>query len=514
MSHSRDTFRHAAIYSAASLLGKMIAFLMLPLYAHTLGTGGYGVIGMVDASIALLTSVLAYGSQNAITRIYHEQEASRQSLAISTGYWVTLLASLSLTACAMLTSPWLSALLFGERELFLLLCLALLAFFLDMNTQAATTVLTIRRQSLLFSSLSLLRLLVGLSLNIVFIVVLDWGLFGYFLSSVLTSLLHFTVAQRICLRQCGSGFDRALAASIVQFQLPLIPGALVSFAARQTERIALRFFESIEKVGVLEMGYKFPSLITLLIHEPFMNAWNTERIRLAQAGSGEAAKKIGDMFTLAFFPLVLLSLMIALCMRDVLVLLTPPSFWQAERIAQIECLTLVLGCATQHVSLGFLHRKDTREWALLTSGISVAKIGMSFGFVAALGILGAAYSALCAAVVLFVLALRGGQRRYRVHYRGPLNAAIVALALLLFALAEHGDQVLLQSAQACSAALLDGVPDPTVWAGAELPALLREKLPYAIDALLRCLLGLLLLLLLPLIYPHTRQRLAGAFGNL
>ena len=80
-----------------------------------------------------------------------------------------------------------------------------------------------------------------------------------------------------------------------------------------------------------------------------------------------------------------------------------------------------------------------------------------------------------------------------------LYAVIVALALMLFALAEQGDQALLQSAQACSAALLDRVPDLTAWAGAEIPALLREKLPYAIDALLRCLLGLLLLLLLPLI---------------
>lgn len=501
MSRIADTFRHAAIYSAANMLGKLLAFILLPFYAHALGTEGYGIIGMVDAAMALLTSVLAYGSQNAIVRIYHEQPEARKALAISTGYWVTFVVALVLTALAMAGSGGLSTVLFGDAGYQGLLCMALLAFFLDMSAQAAAATLIVERKSVQFSLLSLARLLSGLSMNIAFIVICDWGIFGYFLSSVLTSLLSFSLIQHLCFRCVGTAFDVQVARAIVDFQWPLIPGALVSFAARQSERMSLRLFESLEKVGVLEMAYKFPSLISMLIHEPFMNAWNTERLRLAQTGSKEASKKIGDTFTLAWFTLVLAGLLIALGIRDVLIVLTPPAFWEATRIAQIECLTLVLTCAAQHVNLGFLHGKDTRAWARMTSTISVAKIGLSVAFVASMGIWGAAYSAFLAAAVLFFLALRGGQSRYRIQYRSTWNLSIIGLALVLFCIVESGSEYFLEQAKALAATLTTFRITPLMMVN-EWPWVI-EKLPYIIDLLMRLLTGAGLLLLLPFIVSDS-----------
>jgi O-antigen/teichoic acid export membrane protein len=318
---------------------------------------------------------------------------------------------------------------------------------------------------------------------------------------VLTSLLSFSLIQHLCFRRVGTAFDVQVARAIVDFQWPLIPGALVSFAARQSERVSLRFFESLEKVGVLEMAYKFPSLISMLIHEPFMNAWNTERLRLAQTGTTDASKKIGDTFTLAWFTLVLAGLLIALGIRDVLIVLTPPAFWEATRIAQIECLTLVLTCAAQHVNLGFLHGKDTRAWARMTSTISVAKIGLSVAFVASMGIWGAAYSAFLAAAVLFFLALRGGQSRYRIQYRSTWNLSIIGLALVLFCIVESGSDFFLEQSKALAATLTTLRITPLLMVN-EWPWVI-EKLPYIIDLLMRLLTGAGLLLLLPFIVSDS-----------
>lgn len=504
-----ETFKHAAIYSVANMLGKMISFIMLPLYAHSLGTDGYGVIGMVDAAIALLTSVLAYGCQGAITRLYHEQPEASKRAAISTGYWVTFISSLTLVMTAMATSSWLAEVLFGDRFLSGFLAMALLSFFLDMNTQAASTVLTLERKSVQFSLLSLLRLVCGLTLNIIFIVVFDWGLFGYFLSGAITSFLHFSVMQRICFHLAGTSFDSKISREIINFQIPLIPGALVSFASRQTERIALRFFESIEKVGVLEMAYKFPSLITILIHEPFMRAWNTERVRLAQANRDDPSQKIGDMFTSVFYPLVGVSLLIALCIGDVLVVLTPPEFWEAERIAQIECLTIVFACTTQHVSFGYLHTKDSRHWAILTSGVSLAKIGLSFAFVATLGILGAAYSALIASMATLIFSYWGGQRRYRIKYRHFTNASVLGLALGIFIVAESFDDALMEQAITWAKAVSSTIGPAIDFMDDELRRSVEAKLANILNAGLRCTLALLMLILAPFIFrfpfKHTKN---------
>jgi O-antigen/teichoic acid export membrane protein len=44
VAHIKDTFKHALIFGSAGLIGKVVGFVMLPLYAHHLGDEGYGVI--------------------------------------------------------------------------------------------------------------------------------------------------------------------------------------------------------------------------------------------------------------------------------------------------------------------------------------------------------------------------------------------------------------------------------------------------------------------------------------
>lgn len=516
MSGSRETVRHAAIYSVAGMMGKLIGFIMLPFYAHHLDAYGYGIIGMVDASMALLSALLAYGFHSGLTRIYHEQPEGRGPVTVSTGYWIVLLITAALVAIAMLGSAPLATLLFGDSSLALILCLALLSFFLDTCGQTASAILTIERRSVLFSLLGLIRLIIGLSLNIVFIVVLDWGVYGYFMSSVLTALVSFIILQSLCFRRCGTGFDAPIARSILAYQLPLIPGALITFVSLQSERVLLRFLGSIEKVGVLEMGYKFPSLLSLLIHVPIMTSWNTERIRIAQNSEADAPRRIGDMAAFSLFVLLFGGLLIALCIGDVLVILTPSTFWSAERIAQVECLTVVVTAMTHHVNFGYMFNKDSTNWAKTLALVSGVKIALSYLFISTWGLLGAAYSALCAAMLLLVLGFRGGQSRYFVVYSHNRTLLMIACALVLFAVPELLDARLLQASHGL-AARLDGAVQAL--AGSQPGALLvvRDKLPFAIDAGFRVAIGCLFLVLLPYVHPPAwnlvRHRLVGGRGE-
>ena len=60
--HIKETFKHAIIYSASGILGKLVGFIMLPIYAFELRGEGYGIIGMIDvilSVIAVLRAVVA-----------------------------------------------------------------------------------------------------------------------------------------------------------------------------------------------------------------------------------------------------------------------------------------------------------------------------------------------------------------------------------------------------------------------------------------------------------------------
>lgn len=433
---AKGTFRHAAIYSSAAILSKAIGFIMLPFYASALGTAGYGAIGMVDAALSLLVSLLAYGFRSTLIRLYHSEEPQHRHAVLSTGICLTAaIVALLVLPCLIAAKP-LAHFLFGGPEFTHILLIALAGFFFETVGESAGTLLIIQNRSVLFSVVGLLRLILGLTLNILLIVKLDYGVAGYFISSLSCALFSFLVFSSIEMRQTGLRFDRRIARVILRYHLPLVPGSLVAFMGQQSERFILRALGSLDRVGILEMGYKFPSLLPMFIHGPLMRAWEPRRIELAESGAPDAPSQIGRMAALSLWFLTTGALAMAVSIEDLLQLLTPPEFWRAVRIAQIDCVTVTLAAFTYHVNFGYFYRNDTSAWSWLKGVLAVAKIGFSALFIWLWDIAGAAYSALVAEVLGVGFSWKGGQRRYRIAHDYRAYASTTLLAVAIFCAAE------------------------------------------------------------------------------
>src|SRR2546427_7939351 len=193
MVSNRQVFKHAAIYSFASIVGKAVGFIMLPFYAYILQDTEYGVIGMIEASLNLLTSLFSFGIIGGVIRIYHEEKEGSKASVISTAMILLWIGSSVAIIPMMLLSPQLSQILLDDAGYYPLFCIALVGFFFDISSQAASAILIITQRSMTFSLVNLMRLFVGMLLNILFIIVFEMGLLGFFLSSLITSLLSCVV---------------------------------------------------------------------------------------------------------------------------------------------------------------------------------------------------------------------------------------------------------------------------------------------------------------------------------
>jgi len=428
---NREIFKHAAIYSAATVLGKAIGFVMLPFYAHVFKGEGYGVIGMIDATLNFLMSLFSYGITGGIIRIYHEEEGANKAKVISTATILLWIASGIVALPMILLGKPLSGWLLDDPSSYPFLWLALLSFVLDITGSAASTILIIRQRSITFSVVNLVRLFLGLGLNIWLILILDLGLTGFFVSSALTALGSTIVFHYYAWRECGWAYDTTIARKLAAFELPLIPGNLVSFVSRQAERVLLRFVINIESVGIYEMGCKFPSLLTLLVVDPFMRSWTTKRTEMAE--SSDASEQIGKMLTLFLFLLLGAALVMGVTIEPVIRVMTPSEFWPCVRIAKLEILTAITMGAYYHLFFGLFYRKQTRTISFIRGVTSVLKIGISYLCIWAAGINGAAYSALVVAVLQTVWSGIKAQALYpmRIEYRKVVTMLTVAATIYL-----------------------------------------------------------------------------------
>lgn len=428
---TRQTMKHAAVYSTASMIGRALSFIMLPFYAHLLRGQGYAVIGMLDIAMALLITILGYGAAGALIRLYHdEKDPLAKPRVVSTGFYLVGGTALVLVIPVMLFARPLAGLLFDDAGLSHLILLAMTGLVFEMGGQAASAQLLIHSRSATFAAINVLRLFLGLTLNIFLIVVLEMGLNGYFISSLVANVVSNSFFIAIALRECGTGFSRTAAYEIRDFMLPLLPGNLLGFASRQVERILVKFQIDLTSVGVLEMGYKFPFLITQLITQPVMRAWETRRFEIADEADG--AERISKMFTSFLFLVVYAGLVMGVLVKPLLDVLTPPEFGLAYRIARIEILTLVLQGCNMHILFGLFYAKHTGVVTRIRSVAAVLKIGLTWFFIHSWGIYGAAYSATVIAALTLLVTYPLSQRRYRLELEWRRIGLIGGVAGVLF----------------------------------------------------------------------------------
>lgn len=430
MTSKAETFRHAAVYSLASFTGKAVGFIMLPLYAHLLGDKGYGIIGMLDAATNFLMSLYNFGITWSVIRFYHEEpDPERKKKVISTAVLLLWSACLIVLLLGAILGRPLSIFLLGDVKYWHLVIIALASFVFDLTGTTAGAVLLIEQRSALFTGINLGRLFVGLGLNIWLIVGLQLGVLGYFISSAGTALLSSAVFHAIALWKCGRSFDRGVARKIIGFELPMVPGNMVSFVSNQVERILLRFLTNLESVGVLEMGYKFPPLLNLFVSEPFMRSWHTKRTEIAE--QPDAPQTIGSMFTYFLFLMVFAGLLLSVNIGALIQLLTPEEFWPAARISQVLIVAGILQESYYHLIFGLYYHKQTRVISMIKAVTAVIKIAISFLLISSFGMGGAAYSAAIIAAVQLVWVARRAQALYPLVIEYRKVTTILSTALVL-----------------------------------------------------------------------------------
>jgi O-antigen/teichoic acid export membrane protein len=512
MSVDRSTFKHAAIYSGAAMLSRMIGFVLLPLYAHELQTIGYGIIAMVDLAVGFLLSILAQGIRGGMVRFYHEEkDPERKKDVVPTGTRLVMIATTVLVLLTMLLSRPLSALMLGDGDFWYLVCLGAGSFLLQFVGETASSILLIQRRSLSFSGVSLVQLTLGLLLNFSFIVVLQWGVTGYFLAAIGTAVVSMSIHLWLLISTCGWRYDPVVAKKLIAFQLPLVPGSLAAFFSRQAERVLLRFMDALESVGILEMGYKFPVLLTLMIHQPFMRSWDTRRVEIAEEPDGP--ERIGRMYTYGLFMMLAAGLVLAVCIRELLMILLPEEFWPAYRIARVEILTVLMQSSMYHFIFGIFYMKKTKDWAIVRGVTSAVKVGFSVLFISLWGLYGAAYSA---CITMFITLVWGTWLGMK-HYYFPIEKAKVGLLLgsviVMFYYIQGADFRSVELLDPVRTSWMPGMIDSLsgtffgTWKEGKLITMLTDRLDLIVDMSVRGLLAALYLLMLPIVHDPSRLKI-------
>lgn len=419
--------RHSAVYGLGSLVSRLIAVLLLPIYTRYLSPADYGLIETLIALSAILTVLLAAGVKSAFFRFYFDAtDEAGQRRVIRTSFWFTMaMGTAGLAAGLALAGP-LSELLFDTGEHADLVRAAFVGLWAHVNYEQMTSLFRVEQRSVAYLVATLINLTLTVGATILLVVVWEQGPIGVIVGNFTGTLLVYAGLLVYRRSQLGLEWDGALLREMNRFGMPLVPSALFLWALNFSDRFFLVKLAGPREVGLYSIGVRIASAIILLL-AAFRTAWPAFAYSIED--DREAARTYAFVLTYLVAITSWMALALGLLAPWLVQLLTTEDFYSAERVVAPLAFAAVAFGAYIVVVIGIGRARQTRSNWWITGAAAILNVVLNLALIPAYGMIGAAVATIGAYALLFVAMAWKAQRVFPVPYQWRRVATALGVAV-------------------------------------------------------------------------------------
>jgi O-antigen/teichoic acid export membrane protein len=427
----RTAARHLVVYGAGNMAARALGFLMIPFYTHFLSPKDYGILEILDQSMALFALVLSLGLTPALLRSYAaapKPEDKRR--VISTACVFAMTTGLITFAVGLACLRPITALLFGSRVPPVYVLLSFGSLLLSYMATPARTYLRALEKSGMFAFMEGSGTLLLLVLNVVFIAGMKMGPAGMLWSSVIGNGLQFLLLGVWAFYRAGARFVWGHLQRMLRFGIPLVFANIGLFVLNFSDRFFLQHFQSLEVVGVYALGYKFGYMMNVVAVQPFFTMWQSQMYKIHATPGHERAFK--DIFALFSLGLVCAGLALSLFSPEVIHVMVESKFAAGQDVIPVVVLSYVFYGVSFYAQMGMFLTEKTRAVGVigaLTAGLNLA---LNYFLIRSYGMMGAAFATLFSFMFLAAASYWSSQRLLRLPLGIGRMAFSMAVAIAIY----------------------------------------------------------------------------------
>lgn len=343
------------IYGCASMLSKIAAVFLMPLYTSILTTGEYGAMAMIASCSGVLGILANFNIHSGIARDYFEEGVVRKKL-VSTGFFSILLCSAALFLVMFISRhTWTRMLGLESFETAFVIMLANIPAF---SLQSYFAILTrFKNKPVLFVIGTVTALILQISLSIYLVLVKDAGINGILFAELLAntySIIFFIIVNREFI---AITFDKTLLRRALVFAIPTLPATLAWWIDASLGQMLVGKYVSYEVLGVYSIALSITSVFSL-ISVAFNNVWGPYLYEnYKHDGFKEEVNKLYGLF---FVFLVVVSINLSLLANEIVLILAQPTYLDAVKYITLLCLPLSIYMLLPFVTSGIQISRKTK----------------------------------------------------------------------------------------------------------------------------------------------------------
>lgn len=416
------------IYGFASVLAKIAAVFLLPLYTNALSQEEYGALAMITAAKGVIDLFSNLNIHSGIARDYYEKNIDRIKL-ISTGFFSIIFFSL-LFMCFMLFTKeyWISNVLHVEKyeRAFIIMLLTIPAGSLFSYFSILTRY---KKKPIAFSIGSLLQLTVQIGLTVYFILVAKTGIEGVFygiLAGEFIGIIYFYILNREYIRFT---FHKKLLKRVLKYSLPTLPAIAAIWADSNIGQLLIGNYISLEDAGIYSIALRIAS-VYLFIQQAFGNVWLPYVYENLNEENFE--KNIMRIYNAATFLLLLVSVNLSVLAEKIVLLLTNPDYINAGKLLTLLTIPMSITILNQFVAIGPNISRKTKYISYANIIGSIANITCLLIFMPIYGVIVVPLCLLISTLSVFLLTTFFTKKEIKIRF--SIANAFIIISGVLFTL--------------------------------------------------------------------------------
>ncbi|OJJ18248.1 hypothetical protein BKI52_25840 [marine bacterium AO1-C] len=266
-------FKGTAIYGLGSIANKFLSFFLLPIFTAYLTPSDYGIIAMLGFITFLASPVFLLGFGTSKGVVYYESEDNSWKSSVTWSAFVILIGSVTLLIISgFLLSKELSLWLLKDAKYSLYIKLHLITTSFNILTNPFILRLQFEQKAKSYVIASTSGALSIILFNVLFVVVLQYGVFGWVIGSLIGQIFGFFLFLLFVVKGTPFKINKTVSARLLKFGFPMIPSFIFLFAIEHSGKYFFQMFHELDGLGLYNIGANFGNIMLLPV-SAFSTAW-------------------------------------------------------------------------------------------------------------------------------------------------------------------------------------------------------------------------------------------------
>ncbi|HGL1004592.1 TPA: oligosaccharide flippase family protein [Streptococcus pneumoniae] len=277
MSKYKELAKNTGVFALANFSSKILIFLLVPIYTRVLTTTEYGFYDLVYTTIQLFVPILTLNISEAVMRFLMKDGVSKKSV-FSIAVLDIFIGSIAFALLLLVNNLFSLSDLISQYSIYIFVIFV----FYTLNNFLIQFSKGIDKIGVTAIS-GVISTAVMLAMNVILLVVFDWGLLGFFIANVCGYVIPcIYIVSRLRLWELFEiKIDKKLQWEMVYYALPLVLNILSWWVNNTSDRYIVTAIVGIQASAIISVAYKIPQILST-ISAIFIQSWQISAIKIQE----------------------------------------------------------------------------------------------------------------------------------------------------------------------------------------------------------------------------------------